>query len=134
MPKSLFFLSLLFGGKTQSYWLPVSPVAPSPPLSFNPISPPFRNALQSFFCTRLPFFSRPLCPRQSGGSVCVWLPQIYSSSLVKQDTVTSSVSGGPHPRLLSAKCQRPGTCERRRGNSMADQEESQERTPVGHHR
>lgn len=72
MPKSLFFLSLLFGGKTQSYWLPVSPVAPCPPLSFNPISPPFRNALQSFFCTRLPFFSRPLCPIGSLGAVCVF--------------------------------------------------------------
>lgn len=45
------------------------------------------------------------------GAVCVWLSQIYSSSPVKPDTVTSSVSGGLHPRLLSGKCQRSRTCE-----------------------
>jgi len=45
------------------------------------------------------------------GAVCVWLSQNYSSSLVKRDTVTSSVSGGLHLRLLSAKCQGSRTCE-----------------------
>lgn len=47
------------------------------------------------------------------GAVCVWLSQIYSSYLVRWDTVTSSVSSGLHPRLLSGKCQRSRTCEGR---------------------
>lgn len=58
---------------------------------------------------------------------------------MKWDTVTSSVSGGLQPRLLSAKCQRSRTCEGQggggnsmAGNLMVDQETSQEHEPVGH--
>lgn len=54
-------------------------------------------------------FSLPLSPGHGAlgslGAVCVWLSQIYSSSLVKWDTVTSCVSSGLHPRLLFGKCQ-----------------------------
>ena len=59
---------------------------------------------------------------------------------MKRDTVTSSVSGGLHPRLLSGKCQE---IENLRGEvggwggggvSMAGQETSQEHEPVGHRR
>lgn len=107
--KVIVFLSRVFREKTRSHWLPVSPAAPHPPPSFNPISPPFRNALQSFFLLLPPLFSLDHGALGNLGEVCVWLSQIYSSSLVKRDTVTSSVSGGPDLRLLSAKCQRSRT-------------------------
>lgn len=45
---------------------------PLPPLSFNPISPSFRNALHS-----LPLFSRLWCPRQSLGTVCLVVPDLF---------------------------------------------------------
>lgn len=35
--KVIVFLCQLFRGKTRSCWLPVSPLAPCPPLSFNPV-------------------------------------------------------------------------------------------------
>ncbi len=60
--KVIVFPSLLFREKTRSYWLPVSPVAPRPPLSFNPISPPFRNALQSLFLILPPSSLRTVVP------------------------------------------------------------------------
>lgn len=60
--KVIVVWSPLFREKTRSYWLPVSPVAPHPPQSFNPISPPFRNALQSFFLFLPPSFLRTMVP------------------------------------------------------------------------
>ena len=49
---------------------------PCPPLSFNPVSPPSRNALESLFLILPPsFLSGPWCPRQSGGSVCFAWPR-----------------------------------------------------------
>lgn len=63
------------------------------------------------------------------GAVCVWLSQIFSSSVVKWDTVTSSLSTGLHPGLLSGKCQRSRTRKGRGSNSSTPRH-----LPIGYHR
>lgn len=108
----IVFLSLLFEGVGvggNSILLAAS--VTSGPLS----SPVIQSHLSSFQeCTSviLLYLSSLFSPDHGAlgslGAMCVWLPQIYSSSLVKWDTVTSSVSGGPRPRLLSAECQEIG--------------------------
>lgn len=104
MPKSLFFWAYFSERKPDPtgcqchQWPPVLPCHSIPSLlllgmHFGP----------SFL------FSFPLSPSRGAlgslGAVCVRVSQIYSSSPVKWDTVTSSVSSGLHPRLLFGKCQ-----------------------------
>lgn len=99
--KVIVFLSRLFREKTRSYWLPVSPVAPLSSLVIQSHLSSFQECTSVSLSCSPSLFSPDRGALGSLGTVCVWLSQIYSSSLLKRDTVTSSVSGGLHPRPLS---------------------------------
>lgn len=100
MPKSLLFQACFSEGKPDPtgcqchQWPPVFPS--------HSIQLPFFQECTSVILSYSPsLFSPDFGALGSLRVMCVWLSQIYSSPLMKQDTVTSSVSNGRRPRLLS---------------------------------
>lgn len=106
MPRSLFQPGVLFRQKNPILLAASVTSTPSP-------SPVIQSHLPSSQeCTSVTRSYSPSLLSPGGGAlgslgaVCVRLSQIYSSSVVKRDTGTSSVSTGLHFRLVYDKCHR----------------------------